>query len=228
MARFERVTDGFPFLHIRHPDNAQNRLIVTFATHNNGASYASVQAIHRRMKADILAFRDPSNSYYLYEDGGERFGALLRTLVAAYSPARVLFFGSSMAGYAALHWALRLGAGCVVSNPQVNLDATLPLAWPTLRANIERIPRRLNLDELPPGAPRAVLTVLHSRHPMDLENMCHLFALWLRTPGLALNLEQTDEAEHAYLIRGFAHFRRLVEATFTQRLELEKAKPAAG
>lgn len=227
MARFERVTDGFPFLLVPNPNNAERRLIVTFATHNNGAKYASVQTIHRRMNADILGFRDPSNGYYLYDDGGERFGALLRSLVAGYKPARVLFFGSSMAGYAALHWALRLGASCVVSNPQVNLDATLPLAWPALRANIARIPKRLNLDELPPGPPRAVLTVLHSRHPMDLENMCHLFALWLRSPGLALNLEQTDEAQHAYLIRDFAHFRRLLETTFTQRLEMERAKPAA-
>ena len=226
VARFERVTDGFPNLLVPNAQNAERRLIVTFATHNNGARYASVHAIHRRMTADILAFRDPSNSYYLHEDGGVRFGAMLRALVAGYQPSRILFFGSSMAGYAALHWALQLGASCVVSNPQVNLDATAPLAWPTLRNNILRIPHRLNLDELPPGPPRAVLTVLHSRHPMDLENMCHLFALWLSRPGLALNLEQSDETEHAYLIRDFPHFRRLLEATFMQRLQMEAAKPA--
>ncbi|MGX9965127.1 hypothetical protein ACVFYP_17485 [Roseomonas sp. F4] len=225
VARHERATDGILHLHVPNPANTDRRLIVTFATHNNGARYASLEAIHRRLPMDILAFRDPANGYYLYQDGGARFGALLRELVQGYDPARILFFGSSMAGYAALRWAMELGASCVVSNPQVNLDSAAALAWDTLRTNILRIPQRVNLDELPPGPRRAVLTVLHSRHPMDIDAMQRLFSLWLKAPGMALNLEQVDEKAHAYLIRDFPHFNRLVQTTLAQRQAMEGPAP---
>ncbi len=227
MARFERVTDGIPHLLVPHEDNAQRRLLVTFATHKGGARFAAVESIRRSMPVDFLGFRDPDNGYYLYQDGGVRFGTVLRGLVAAYEPARVLFFGSSMAGYAALRWALELNASCVVSNPQVNLDATIPHVWRELRENIERIPRRVNLDQVRWRDRRAVLTVLHGRHPMDIENMRRLFAIWLRTPGMALNLTQVDEDKHSYLIRDFAQFRRLCEDTWRQRLALEEQAVAA-
>lgn len=217
VAQHERATDDILHLHLPNQDNVAHQLIVTFATHNTGARYASLGAIRQRLPMDILAFRDPSNGYYLYQDGGARFGALLRELVQSYDPAKILFFGSSMGGYAALRWAIELGANCVVSNPQVNLDSAAKFAWGSLRANILRIPQRVNLDELPPGSRQTVLTVLHSRHIMDLDAMQRLFAFWLTAPGMALNLEQTEEATHAYLIRDFAHFRRLVEATLAQR-----------
>ncbi|OYW10490.1 MAG: hypothetical protein B7Z53_00930 [Rhodospirillales bacterium 12-71-4] len=229
VARHERATDDILHLHLRNPANSDGRLIVTFATHNNGARYASLEAIHRRLPMDILAFRDPSNGYYLYQDGGARFGALLRALVQGYDPAKILLFGSSMGGYAALRWAIELGASCVVSNPQVNLDSAAAHAWADLRANILRIPHRVNLDELPPGPRQAVLTVLHSRHAMDLDAMRRLFGFWLTAPGMALNLEQAAEEAHAYLIRDFPHFRQLVETTLAQRKALAQVprRPAA-
>jgi hypothetical protein len=221
VARHERVTGGYRHLVMPHEVNPDRRLLVTFATFNNQGRYASIATLRKRMPMDILAFCDRGNGYYLDDDGGARFGAVLRGQVAGYDPARVLFFGSSMAGHAALRWALELNACCVVSNPQVNLDASIPLAWPKLRESLARIPHRVNLDEMPAGPRRAVLTVLHGRHPIDLENMRRLFALWLASPGMALNLEQAEEAAHAYLIRDFPHFRRLVEHTFTQRQLME-------
>jgi len=230
VARHERATDGILHLHLKRAENDEGRLIVTFATHNNGARYASLETIHRHLPMDVLAFRDPSNGYYLYQDGGARFGALLRELVKGYDPAKILLFGSSMGGYAALRWAIELGASCVVSNPQVNLDSAANFAWGELRTNILRIPQRVNLDELPPGPRKAVLTVLHSRHPMDLDAMRRLFGFWLTAPGMALNLEQVDEATHGYLIRDFRHFARLVRATLVQRQALDttpQMKPAA-
>ncbi len=223
VTRHERVTaDGIPYLHAPNPRNVEGRLIVTFATHNNGARYASLATIYRGVKADILAFRDPSNGYYLRADGGARVEELLREVAAGYDAARILLFGSSMAGYAALRWAIELNAACVVNNPQINLDATAPLAWEPLRSNILRIPQRVNLDEQAYGPRRAVLTVLHSRHPMDIENMRRLFALWLRTPGMQLRIEQVDEVEHRYLIRDFRHFSRLVAETYKARALLEE------
>lgn len=221
VARFERVTDGFRHLLMPHAVNADRRLLVTFATFKNRGRYASVATLRKRMPMDILAFADAENGYYLDQDGGARFGAALRGLVAGYEPARILFFGSSMAGHAALRWALEFGACCVVSNPQVNLDASIPLAWPELRQSLLRIPQRVNLDEGPGWKPGAVLTVLHGQHPIDIENMRRLFGLWLASPGMALNLEQMEEATHAYLIRDFPHFRRLVQRTFAQRLLME-------
>lgn len=224
VARHERATDGILHLSLPGPDNREGRLIVTFATHNAGQRYASLDAIRRRLpNVDILAFRDPANGYYLYQDGGARFGELLREHLQGRDLSRVLFFGSSMAGYAALRWAIEFEASCIVSNPQVNLDSAAKLAWPTLRANIQRIPLRVNLDELPPGPRRAVLTVLHSRHPMDIDAMRRLFAFWLTAPGMALNLEQAEEVKHAYLIRDFLQFRNLVERTFAQRQAMAQA-----
>ncbi|WP_439595018.1 hypothetical protein [Falsiroseomonas sp.] len=229
VARHERVTEGIRYLHVPNPANTQKRLIVTFATHNNNGRYAAIDSIHRKMPMDLLAFCDPDNSYYLYDDGGARFGALLRELIRPYAARRVLFFGSSMAGYAALRWAIELEAACVVSNPQVNLDASVPHAWRPLRDNILRIPQRVNLDELPAQPRRAALTVLHGRHPLDLENMRRLFSLWLASPGMSLNIRQVDETQHAYLIRDFRHFTQLVEQTYEQRaaLEVPVLKPSA-
>ena len=229
VARHERATDGILHLHLRNPANTDGRLMITFATHNTGARYASLEAIHRWLPMDVLAFRDPSNGYYLYQDGGARFGALLRELVQGYDPAKILLFGSSMGGYTALRWAIELGASCVVSNPQVNLDSAATFAWPDLRTNILRIPQRVNLDELAPGPRQAALTVLHSRHPMDLDAMRRLFGFWLTAPGMVLNMEQVAEEGHSSLIRDFPHFRRLVETTLAQRKALAAVprRPAA-
>ncbi len=217
LARHEQNRDGVPFLFVPRPDNAARRLIVTFATYNNGDRYAAAETVHRRLSADFLGLRDPTNSYYLEADGGARFQGVLAHVLARYDPARVLMFGSSMAGYAALRWALHFDANALVSNPQVNLDATLPLAWDQLRASIAAIPRRVNLDELALADRHCALTCLHSRHPMDLENMRRLFAAWLRLPGMSLALHQTDEDKHRYLFRDFGHFQAMVEQTFQSR-----------
>ncbi|WP_270937558.1 hypothetical protein [Falsiroseomonas oryzae] len=221
----EATRDGIPFLHLRRPGEAAQALLVTLATHNNGHRYASLESANRLAAFDLLCLRDPDNSFYLQDDGGARFDGVVAAALDGYDPARVVFFGSSMAGYAALRWALRHDANAVVSNPQVNLDESARLAWPELRRNILHIPRRENLDDLEHGARRCAITCLHGRHPMDLENMRRLATLCLRTPGISLTLEHRPEERHAYLIAGFAHFRQLVQDTLRirQRLPLPQA-----
>jgi hypothetical protein len=47
--------------------------------------------------------------------------------------------------------------------------------------------------------------------------MRRLWALWLRTPGMRLDIEQAGEAQHGYLIGDFARYATLVEEVFAAR-----------
>jgi hypothetical protein len=225
LARHERVLGEVPYVHlVRGAAKGAPRLLVTIATHNNGARYAALETVERGWQGDVLALRDPLNSYYLQEDAGAAFDAVVDAVCAGYAPANVVFFGASMAGYAALRWALRRDANAVVSNPQVNLDAAAVLGWGELRANILRIPKRVNLDELAHGERSCAIAWLHGRHPMDVDALRRFLEMWLVTPGMSLNLQQHPEETHRYLINDSKHFFALVEGVLAERAMRESTQ----
>jgi hypothetical protein len=225
LARHERALDGLPYVHVEREDaTGPRRLLVSIATHNNGECYAALETVHKRWKGDVLAVRDPLNSYYLREDAGAGYDAVVEQVCAGYAPADIVFFGSSMAGHAALRWALRLDANALVSNPQVNLDASAALGWAGLRTSIGRIPRRVNLDEMAHGERSCSITWLHGRHPMDLDSLRRFMEIWAESPGMTLNLQQHPEATHRYLINDGHHFFTLLDGVLGERAMREKTQ----
>lgn len=90
--------------------------MVCLSTHNDGTKYRPLPSAYRYIDADLLFVRDPDNSYYLQGDEGEAYLGLIRGVTAPYKPQDVVMFGSSMAGYAALRWALAINANAVLSN----------------------------------------------------------------------------------------------------------------
>ncbi|MFH5923332.1 hypothetical protein [Roseomonas xinghualingensis] len=225
LARHERALDGVPYVHlVREGISGPRRLLVTIATHKNGERYAALETTERGWKGDVLALRDPLNSYYLQQDAGAAYDTVVDTVCAGYAPADVVFFGSSMAGYAALRWALRWDANAVVSNPQVNLDAAAALGWPELRANILRVPMRVNLDELAHGERSCSIAWLHGRHPMDVDALRRFMGIWLASPGMTLNLQHHPEAAHRYLINDGKHFFALLEGVLAERAMRERTE----
>lgn len=218
LSRHERRLGAIPYVHLaREGDEGARRLLVTMATHKNGERYAALETAERSWKGDLLALRDPANSFYLGEDAGAGYDAVVEGVLAGYAPERVVFFGSSMAGYAALRWALRWNANALVSNPQVNLDAAAALGWPELRANILRIPRRVNLDEGVYGARSCSIAWLHGRHPMDVDALRRFMEVWLASPGMTLNLQHHPESAHRYLVNDGRHFFALLEGVLAER-----------
>lgn len=201
----------------RRADAAHKRLIVILSTHNEGSRFTGLVDAYRTLDADLLFLRDPQNSYYLRADGGAAFDAMVQAHAADYAAQDILFFGSSMAGYAALRFALMLDANALVSNPQVSLTASIPLGWTELRRNIEKIAERRDLGEEAFADRACAITMLHSRHPMDIENGRLFFDLYRRHPGIALLTVHADEDDHKYLIPDFPTFVLLVRRTYELR-----------
>lgn len=215
----ERYLNGIPYMWFRRESARTGILLVTFATFRNGDKYASLEACVRHTGHDLLCLRDPDNTYYLRDDLGAGYRHVLDHVLAEYNPSRVVMFGSSMAGYAALRWALELDTNCIVNNPQLNLDISARLSWKELRESILRIPHRFNLEDLHFQERHCAVTCLHSRHPMDQANIELLFRMWLRTPGMSLYVQQHREENHRYLIRSFPEFIRLIDVTLEARAE---------
>jgi hypothetical protein len=225
LERHERMLGNVPYVHlVREDTQAPRRLLVTMATHKSGERYAALETVVHNWTGDVLALRDPQNSYYLQQDAGAAFDAVVDAVCADYAPADIVFFGSSMAGYAALRGALRRDANAVVNNPQVNLDAAARLGWPELRANILRIPIRVNLDEMAHGERSCSIAWLHGRHAMDVDALQRFMAMWLDMPGMTLNLQQHPEASHRYLINNKRHFFALVEGVLAERAMRERTE----
>ncbi len=201
----------------RRADTCHRRLIVIISTHNEGRRFAGLVDAYSLLDADLLFIRDEANSYYLRADRGAAFDALVRTIAEPYAPDQILFFGSSMAGYAALRYALMLDANAVLSNPQVSVTASAPLGWTELRRNIERIAEPHDLGDGEFADRACAITLLHSRHPMDVENTRLFFDLYRRHPGLALLTVHADETDHKYLIPDFQSFLLFVRRTYELR-----------
>jgi len=223
LEHYERHDAAIPYVYIRRGKGLKPRLgpnaklLVTFATHNNGSRYAALATMYGKTDYDVLAFRDPTNRFYLGENLGADIGRIIARRTRPYDPANVVAFGSSMAGYAALRWGLRHGFNCVVNNPQLDLDGSLPHAWPELANNIRKIPSRDRVVDHVATDAESAIVCLHGRHPMDLFNMTALLDIYMAQPRLSLMVEHYKDAAHNYMIRDFPHFDQLIRMALDMR-----------
>lgn len=193
----------------RFPDRAHERLLVSLATHNQGDKYASLEGFSKYIDADLLFLTDALNSYYLRDDLGDAYLSFLNTVVPKYSAEKVVFFGSSMAGFAAVRFAFEFNANCILNNPQFDLDITVNHAWPELKNNINKIPERINIMDLPDGSRQSVIFLIHGDHPMDRANFEAFVPIWLKHPGLKLMAVHCPDLNHGYLIPRINVFNKL-------------------
>lgn len=209
---FTEITfgDGQRALYLkRHSDKTHEKLLVSLATHNQGDKYASLEGFSKHVDADVLFLTDSLNSYYLGNDLGNTYLSFLNTIVPQYSAEKVVFFGASMAGFAAVRFAFEFNANCIINNPQFDLDVTMDHAWPELKRNISKISQRINIMDLPEGARQSVIFLIHGDHPMDRANFESFVPIWLKHPGLKLMAVHHPEINHGYLIPRINIFNKL-------------------
>jgi tetratricopeptide (TPR) repeat protein len=105
---------------------------VFFAARGSGREFGFYRIAHQ-LSATALLVKDPTNNWY--NAGIDGLGAtvdeIAASLRATVGNRRIVTFGSSMGGYAAILFGCLLGAeGCVALAPQTRLDSKLPLSPP--------------------------------------------------------------------------------------------------
>jgi len=210
--------DGEEVVFLRREPRSE-RLLVSLATHNNNGKYASLVSYSNRFKGDVLFLADRSNSYYLQNDGGVRYKGIISKFVKGYSSKNIVFSGSSMAGYAALDMALFFNSNAIVNNPQINLDVTMLHSWPELLANIQKIGKRRNIEELSYVSKNrsSVVAALFGRHEIDSANLASFFEIFIKNPGTGLIFGHCHDAQHKYYYPSVDDFFTMLNRVIEQR-----------
>ncbi|KGQ70978.1 hypothetical protein OA57_01645 [Chelonobacter oris] len=177
-------------------------LIIIFSSHNqpNFLGYKSLtNAMKNYPKISLLFLSDPENMYYLGFDGGKINKEIIRKYVNKFPPENITFFGSSMAGYAAIFFGSIFNGNIFASNPQINFGVTSALSWNTLRNNIARIPIKIDLDlHLNAFLNDSVIYIVHGLHRLDIANMGLLMTTPLRKSRIFI--ERIDDESHGFYL----------------------------
>ena len=225
----EKRDEKYNITYIEKSSPSKDKLIVLIATHNSHGKYTSLESLFNSdHDYDFLFLNSVDNSYYHRNDSGKSYQDFLFNYLKGYDPAKVVFFGSSMAGYCALRWSLAFNANCVVSNPQINLDESINYAWLELKTNIIKIPNRFNIDSVNYPGKETCIVSMFGHHPMDVRSFDRMISLVKGNTGLSLTIDQSDDINHDYLIKGMDHFMVLIERVLLMRQTKIKSwiKPA--
>ncbi len=209
----EQVVLGRKCIHLKRN---QKHLIVSMTTHNNFEKYQSLIAFSD-IPYDVLFITNPTNSYYLEDDLSASYFQFLLPFIEQYGAENILFFGSSMAGYGALRFALHFGANAIVCNAQVDFELTKKTCWPNLLQSINKISTTENLAQMIPKS-NTFIHFAFGQHPMDLANQ-QAFESYVKKYQDLLHVEFVAHptSEHSYLFGSTQNFLTLVEHLFKQR-----------
>jgi len=155
------------------PSNTVDKksLLIVMSTHNQKDRYfffKKIKELNYR-SADVIFVTDPNNSYYLEKDMGETYLNFFEFILNGYENSSVSFFGSSMSGFAALFYSIRLGCSAIVNNPQVDLRESLDHAWPDLKHTLSNV-CSLDLNIISHEQILGSCFVVSGKHPMDSMN----------------------------------------------------------
>lgn len=169
----EKEIKGKKYLFI--PREGCDRVLILLSAHNQGDKYFLLRSFVENSKYNLLFITDPGNSWYLNEDFGASYVELIRTVLVGFDAQKSYIFGSSMAGYAAINFAVQLGIHALVCNPQVDLNLTLDYGWYELNKNLAKLTsRHLNADLgrlLNESEYDKVLCIVHGHAPIDVANV---------------------------------------------------------
>lgn len=198
-------------------DRNSDTLLVSLATLQNKGKYSGLPTFFEHLSCDLLFFTDTDNTYYLRNDGGVQFKNQISKLLESYDPEKIIFFGASMAGYAAIDLAISFNANAIVNNPQINLDITMKTAWRGLKEIIEVIPIKRNIEEKNIKSSNSTICILFGNHPMDIANADIFFNMFVHTAGLSVISGRSFDSEHKYYFKGITAFKRMFDTVLMMR-----------
>lgn len=198
------------------------RLLISVATLMNNGVFAGVTSYYRYFPGDVLCIVDPANSYYLRNDAGVRVKSVIAKVLERYAPEDVVFCGASMAGFASIDLALHFNANAVVNNPQVNLKISTETAWDGLRAYLNRIPAKYNIDDIQYTSRETVIGAVIGQHPMDTANRDVLFSICGKIQGVGLIFGNSFDTDHKYYYQGINGFLGMVDSVLNHRLLMSR------
>ena len=197
LIKSEKIYENKKYLYYRSKKNIEETrsILVSMATHNGGERYFNLKGLLEKSSFDLLFVKDPKNSYYLGDDGGNSYNKLFSSILSSYSSDNITFFGSSMSGYGALFHASFFNANAIVSNPQLNFEATLQHCWVDLRKTISKIKSPINLDTFEKFINSSgTIHAEFGKHPMDKANFNILNSLKISNLKIVLH----DDPTHGY------------------------------
>ncbi|WP_244904123.1 hypothetical protein [Salinivibrio kushneri] len=147
------------------------KLVVVMSAHNQGERYMSIKAFYERTSYSLLFLNNPENSWYL--DDSDSYGRILQEIVIDYDSKNIIFYGSSMSGYASILFSLRFNCNALSVNPQINLDLSYDFCWEDLKRSLENISSpKIALEKYCLNHwEDSVVYILHAHHPLDRENV---------------------------------------------------------
>ncbi len=147
--RHQEIVLGKNVLYLRKiNDEYSERLLVVMSAHNQGVKYMNLRGFLKNQRYDLLFITDPDNTWYLDDDIGCGYLSILSEKIKNYDAKNVFLFGSSMSGYSAILFALKLNLNAISVNPQINLDVSKDYSWDELKFHIDNIPgEHINIDE---------------------------------------------------------------------------------
>lgn len=152
-----------------------NKVLVLLSAHNQGDKYFLLRSFLENQKFNLLFITDPDNSWYLNDDFGAKYIEIISSVISNYKKEDAYIFGSSMAGYAAINFAVQLNINALVCNPQVNLDLSLDYGWYDLNKNIKKLTsnnKAVALERLLNNTFfDKTMCIVHGHAPIDVTNV---------------------------------------------------------
>lgn len=169
----EKTISGKKYLFVEC--DGADKVLVLLSAHNQGDKYFLLRSFLENQKFSLLFITDPDNSWYLNDNFGKDYIEIIDSVISGYKKENVYIFGSSMAGYAAINFAVQLNINALVCNPQVNLDLTLDYGWYELNKNVRKltsVKKSLPLEKLLDSTIfDKTMCIVHGHAPIDVANV---------------------------------------------------------
>lgn len=197
VTRLEKGKYGKRFLFV--PKDDSQELLILLSAHNQKNRYFLLRTFLEDQRCNLLFLTDPANSWYLDDDFGQSYINIISEYVARFDKRHVTIFGSSMAGYAALHFSITCNIHCLTCNPQVNLDLSLDYGWHELNQNISKLTSKnltVSIERLLDCTYYdKVMHIIHGHAPIDVSNV--ELILGSASPVRKLLVTTLDTDDHA-------------------------------
>lgn len=197
VAKHEKCLFGKKYLYV--PLEGSDQLLVLLSAHNQKGKYFLLRSFLENQKYNLLFITDQFNTWYLDDDFGGTYKNIISTVIEKFSRKNVYVFGSSMAGYGAIHFALHFKVNCLACNPQVNLEVSMDYSWHELSMNMGKLvlPRKtVPLDRLYDITYYdGVMCIVHGHAPIDVANV--ELILGSSSPVRKLIIYTIDSDDHA-------------------------------
>ena len=192
---------------IAYVDRGSERLIVSMQTFRNGLKFMAGNGLMNKSSYNLLFLTNPNNDYY----SDAVYFEILNKFLPKYEKKNILFFGSSMSGYAALRFSYHFGACFFVNNPQADMHLTLRFAWDGLRKEIEKFDYRGDVFDAFAFLSEPFGYYCHGQHPLDKENARFYFEKISKLDKSFVIRDVVSDDRHSFIWKDFSHVVKLMK-----------------